>query len=237
MKGLPCAVATFVLVLLVSLRAQDVTTNASAAHPKPLPSGFVDLADIEPTILTEVRYATANNFVGAKVDGYQSPRIVMTRPAADALKLVQEDLREEGYGLKVFDAYRPQQAVNHFVRWARDLNDKETKEEYYPDVPKNELFRRGYIAKYSGHSRGSTIDLTLVDLETGEEVDMGTPFDFFDQSSWPYSRAVTPEQKDNRLVLRAAMKRRTFRPYDREWWHFTLNGEPYPRTYFDFPIE
>jgi len=237
MKGLPFAVATFVLVLLVSLRAQEATTDVPAAQPKPLPSEFVDLADIEPTIVTEVRYSTADNFVGAKVDGYQSPRIVMTRPAANALKLVQEDFKEEGYGLKVFDAYRPQQAVNHFVRWARDLKDKKTKEEYYPEVPKNELFRRGSIAKYSGHSRGSTIDLTLVDLETGEEVGMGTPFDFSDQSSWPYSQAVTPEQKDNRMMLRTAMKRHNFRPYDREWWHFTLNGEPYPRTYFDFPIE
>ncbi len=237
MRGLPFAVATFVLILLVSLRAQDIVTENPAPKARSLPGGFVDLAEVEPGILSEVRYATANNFVGAKVDGYAAKRIVMTRPAADALKLVQEDLREQGYGLKVFDAYRPQQAVNHFVRWARDLDDKKTKEEYYPKVAKSELFSQGYIAKYSGHSRGSTIDLTLVDLESGEEVDMGTPFDYFDRSSWPHSEAVTAEQKANRMILRAAMKRRNFRPYDREWWHFTLNGEPYPKTYFDFPVE
>ncbi len=208
--------------------------------PKELPVGFVHLDEEDPTILVDLKYATDNNFVGERIEGYQATRAVMTEATAKALKQVQADLHELGYGLKVFDAYRPQRAVNHFVRWGRDLKAKGTKSEYYPEVPKEELFRRGYIATKSGHSRGSTIDVTLVKLDSpqkSQEVDMGTPFDFFDQQSWPFSRTVTDQQRENRLLLRTHMKNNGFRPYDREWWHFTLTNEPFPSTYFDFPIK
>lgn len=201
-----------------------------------LPSGFVYLSDVDPSIQTDVRYATANNFVGARVDGYEAKRIILTRQAAEALQRVQADLESEGYGLKVFDAYRPQRAVNHFVRWTRDSRDTKTKAEYYPDVRKSTLLRGGYIAGRSGHSRGSTVDLTLVDLESGKEVDMGTPFDFFGTESGHSSRAVTPEQQKSRRLLRSAMSKGGFSSYHREWWHYTLRNEPFPGRYFDFPV-
>jgi D-alanyl-D-alanine dipeptidase len=207
---------------------------------KSLPEGFVWLDEVAPTVLQEVRYAGEDNFVGAPITGYTRARIVLTRPAAEALARIQTALRKEGFGLKVFDGYRPQRAVLHFVRWAKDPQRQETKVRYYPDVPKEELFARGYIALQSGHSRGSSVDLTLVrraEDGTWHEVDMGTPFDFFGPESWPDSEAVDPAQRGNRLRLQEAMLAGGFKPYPQEWWHFTLAGEPYPETYFDFPIE
>ena len=199
--------------------------------------GFVNILDVVPDIRTEVRYFTADNFVGVPIDGYIAPVIFISEEAARALQAIQADLAPFNLGLKIFDAYRPQQAVDHFVRWAEDLQDQRMKSQYYPQVEKAKLFSDGYIASRSGHSRGSTVDLTLVDSQTGAELDMGTPWDYFDTSSWPDSAAVSAQQRANRLLLRSVMTRHGFRPLAEEWWHFTLNDEPYPDTYFNFPVE
>ena len=214
-----------------------LTTSLHAAER---PSTFVDASTIVPGLAVEMRYAGTHNFVGIRVDGYARPVCLLTRPAAEALAKVQHDLAASGYGLKTYDCYRPARAVAHFVRWARDVRDIKAKAEFYPDVDKRRLFALGYIASRSGHSRGSTVDLGLVRLAGGREaavdVDMGTPFDTFSPRSWPGSTDVGDEARRNRALLAAAMRRRGFRPYDREWWHFTLRGEPYPATYFDFPV-
>jgi len=201
-----------------------------------VPSGFVDLKKAVPSLVVELRYSGENNFVGKPIDGYEARICYISTPAAVALKSVQEELSSFGFGLKVFDAYRPQRGVNHFVRWAKDLNDTKMKVSYYPDVSKSELFDKGYIAARSGHSRGSTVDLTLIDLATGKELDMGTGFDFFSPLSWPTSMDVTSQQRANRLLLHSIMLRHRFRSLAEEWWHFTLANEPYPTTYFDFPV-
>ncbi len=204
-----------------------------------LPAGFVHLEEVAPGVHVDLRYATADNFVGAPIAGYESGRAVLTREAAQALGAVAQELQREGLALEVFDAYRPQRAVLHFVRWARDLEDLSTKPDYYPDVPKAELFSRGYIALQSGHSRGSTVDVTLVRRDAGgvwRELDMGTRFDFFGEESASRSDRVTPEQQANRRRLREVMERHGWIAYEAEWWHFTLRDEPYPETYFDFPV-
>jgi D-alanyl-D-alanine dipeptidase len=185
----------------------------------------------------DVKYYTGDNFVGARVDGYLAPKVILTVEAATALKAVQAYLAPFGLSLKLFDGYRPQRAVDHFVRWAEDLDDTRTKAAHYPDVEKRNLFNDGYIAARSGHSRGSTIDLTIIDKETGEELDMGTPFDFFGLESWPDHAGFTAQVRANRALLRATMILHGFKPYEAEWWHFTLRNEPYPETYFDFPVE
>lgn len=202
-----------------------------------VPDGFVYLDEAAPLILVDARYARADNFVGAPVDGYRSPRIVLSRPAVAALQQVANTLAPFGLGLKVFDGYRPQSAVNHFVRWAADLQDVHTKPQYYPGVDKQHLFRDGYIAAKSGHSRGSTVDVTLVNLGDGRELPMGTPFDFFGPESWPDHKHPDPAIRANRALLQQVMIRHGFRPLKEEWWHFTLNNEPYPDSYFDFPVE
>lgn len=184
----------------------------------------------------DARYFGMHNFIGRRIDGYDAGKCLLTREAAAALAAVQRDLALLGLGLKAFDCYRPARAVAHFVRWARDLNDQARKAEFYPDVDKRTLFRDGYIAARSGHSRGSTVDLTLVQLSDGRELDMGTPFDFFGVQSWPSDRSVSVTAQANRKVLAVAMQRRGFRAYDKEWWHFTLRNEPYPDRYFDFPV-
>ena len=202
-----------------------------------LPDGFVHLDQAIPDLAIDLRYATANNFVGQRIDGYRHARAVLSAPAATALAGVQAALRPFGLGLKVFDAYRPQRAVDHFVRWGRDLDDQRTKPDYYPDVAKENLFEEGYIASRSSHSRGSTVDITIV-YRNGDgllrELDMGSPFDHFGPISWPDSREVTPQQRANRALLQSLMTAQGFLPYAQEWWHFTLSGEPYPDTYFDF---
>jgi D-alanyl-D-alanine dipeptidase len=195
---------------------------------------------VVPGIRTELRYATAHNFVGEKIDGYRGARCILTRQAALALGAVQEELRPFGLGIKVFDAYRPQSAVDHFVRWAKRVDDTKMKAEFYPGVAKEELFRGDYIATRSGHSRGSSVDLTIVSLggETaGRELDMGTGFDYFGPKSWSDNLTLTAQVRANRLLLQALMKKHGFRLYVKEWWHFTLESEPYPQTYFDFPVE
>lgn len=206
----------------------------------PLPDGFVYLTDICEDIVIDLRYLSTNNFVGTPIDGYESEKCIISMNAAKAVLNVQNDLKALGYGLKVFDAYRPQQAVNHFVRWAKDLDDTTMKEKYYPEVAKNQLFNQGYIASKSGHSRGSTIDLTIIHMTgplKGKELDMGSPWDFFGPISWPASDKVSAKQKENRMLLQKLMIKHGFRPYSAEWWHFTLNNEPFPKTYFDFPVK
>ena len=199
------------------------------------PAAFVDVATVVPGLIVEMRYAGAHNFVGRPIDGYEAPRCLLTRAAANALAEVARDLAPRGLVIKVFDCYRPTRAVANFVRWARDLRDQKAKAEFYPDADKRTLFRDGYIASRSGHSRGSTLDLTLAKAD-GHELDMGTPFDFFSPKSWTADPSVGADAHANRMLLASAMRRRGFRGYDREWWHFTLRGEPFPETYFDFPV-
>jgi D-alanyl-D-alanine dipeptidase len=199
-------------------------------------SGFVVLADCVPGIIQEIRYHSTYNFIGERIDGYEQPCALLTLEAARALKSVSNELAVQGYRLKVFDAYRPARAVKHFVLWGLEDQDVRMKQYFYPALQKQELFAKGYIAKLSSHSRGSTVDLTLLDMATGKEVDMGGPFDLFSEVSHPDYRGVTDEQYENRMLLQHAMLRGGFQPIDCEWWHFTLKNEPYPDTYFDFPV-
>ena len=201
------------------------------------PSGFVVLADVVPDIIQEIRYYSTYNFVGDRIDGYEQPCALMTIEAAQALKKVSDDLKARGYRLKIYDSYRPQRAVDHFVRWAKDIGDTRMKKYFYPKVDKTKLFDEGYIYAKSGHSRGSTVDLTLFDMKTGKEVDMGGTFDYFGEESHPdYKGKLTKKQIANRNILREAMLKYGFKPLDTEWWHFTLKDEPYPDTYFTFPV-
>ncbi len=206
------------------------------AQQPPLPEGFVYLEQIVPDIVQELRYFSERNFVGQPVDGYLAPRCIISLKGAEALKQVQEELKTFGLGLKVYDAYRPQQAVNHFIRWAKDLKDTKTKSSYYPKVDKENLFRDGYIASRSGHSRGGTVDLTIINFADKKELDMGSGFDWFGPESWPDNPSASPSQRALRLLLRTLMVKHGFAPYAQEWWHFTLRNEPFPETYFDFPV-
>ncbi len=202
-----------------------------------LPEGFVYVNDIIPDLKVELRYFLSNNFVGSQVDGYKSNTLILSKQTAEALKLVQEELERENMCLLVYDGYRPQQAVNHFMRWAKDLNDTINKRQFYPDVHKRDLFDEGYIASRSGHSRGSTIDLTIFDSQTNQPLDMGSAYDFFGIPSWTDYSNITEQQKANRLLLLKVMQKYGFVNFSQEWWHYTLKGEPFPNTYFDFPVE
>lgn len=199
-------------------------------------SGFVLLADYVPAIIQEIRYYSTYNFIGDRIDGYEEPCAILTREAARTLKSVSNELNVQGYRLKVYDAYRPSTAVKHFMLWGLDDLDLRMKPFFYPDLNKNELFEQGYIASQSGHSRGSTVDLTLLDMKTGKDLDMGSPFDLFSEVSHPDYRGITEDQYANRMLLRNAMTRHGFLPIDCEWWHFTLDNEPYPDTCFSFPV-
>ena len=200
------------------------------------PSGFVLLSEHVPGIIQEIRYFSTYNFIGDRIDGYEEPCALLTIEAARALNVVSKEMLVHGYRLKVFDAYRPVSAVKHFILWGIEDQDIRMKQYFYPDLQKQELFSKGYIAKQSSHSRGSTIDLTLLDMATGKELDMGSPFDRFGEVSHPDFRGITQEQYENRMLLRRAMLRGGFEPIDCEWWHFTLIDEPYPDTYFGFPV-
>ena len=228
-------------ILLIFLPILIQSCNADYDASPLMAKGFVDISSISddsiPAIEIEVRYHTNNNFVGKAIEGYDAAKIIMSFDAALAIRKVQEELVSNGIGLKIFDAYRPQRAVDHFMRWAADLNDEVMKNQYYPNVEKVNLFRDGYISERSGHSRGSTVDLTLIELDHGEELDMGSPWDYFDPISWPSSNLVSVEQKENRNILRDVMLKNGFRPLPEEWWHFTLENEPYQETYFDFVIK
>jgi len=199
-------------------------------------SGFVVLGDFVPGIIQEIRYHSTYNFIGDRVDGYEEPVALLTIEAARALKEAAAEFNVMGYRIKVFDAYRPANAVKHFVLWGIEDQDLRMKPYFYPNVEKQELFVRGYIAKESSHSRGSAVDITLVDMMTGQELDMGSSFDFFGEESHPDYRGITEDQYNNRMILRDVMLKNGFLPIDCEWWHFMLDDEPYPETYFTFPV-
>lgn len=202
-----------------------------------LPKGFMEVQTVIPDLVIDLRYAKTNNFVGQKVPGYHAEKAILSMAATTALVKVQNELKIYGFGIKFFDGYRPQQAVNHFVHWAKNQNDTLMKAQYYPNLSKSMLFEQQYIASRSGHSRGSSVDLTLIDFNTCLELDMGSPYDFFGEiSNLDYSK-LTPKQVWNRQLLQKVMKRYGFRSYAQEWWHFTLIDEPFPNTYFNFPID
>lgn len=245
----------FILICCFGMTAGCSTGNNPAVAPTEDTSRFVTLTDIVPDAILDIRYYGTYNFIGTRIDGYEEPTALLTREAAEALKAVSDDVMEQGYRLKIFDAYRPQCSVDHFARWATDITDTLTKSYFYPDIDKSILFEQEYIAGKSGHTRGSTVDLTLLDMATGKELDMGGTFDWFgaesspdfcgnpdtgeytaDNRKSPKNRIITAEQFRNRLILRTAMLRHGFNPIDSEWWHFTLRDEPFPDTYFTFPV-
>lgn len=216
------------LVLAISCSSK----NTNKGH-----EGFVQIHEAIPDIAYDIRYYSTDNFVGARIDGYLKPTAYISREAAKALKEVQTELNSEGLGLKVFDAYRPQKAVDHFVRWGEVVGDTLTKAKYYPEINKVRVFKLGYVARRSGHTRGSTIDLTIINLVTKEELDMGSPWDFFGPISHHDTGLVGEFHTANRNKLRTLMLKHGFKEYANEWWHYTLKDEPYPDTYFDFDIE
>ena len=230
----------------------------STCAGKTAPSGFVHVSEAVPDVILEIRYHATYNFVGDRIDGYERPTALLTVEAAKALKAVSDDVKSQGYRLKIYDAYRPQRAVDHFMRWAKQTSDTRMKAYFYPDLDKSVLFPQGYIAEKSGHSRGSTVDLTLFDMKTEKEADMGGTFDWFGREShpdWcgdpatgkytgefpgnapPSGGRINEAQFKNRMILRRAMMRHGFKPIAEEWWHFTLAAEPYPDTYFDHPVK
>ncbi|WP_420554579.1 M15 family metallopeptidase [Neptuniibacter marinus] len=201
------------------------------------PASFVDLLTVIPNLLIDLKYFTGDNFVGVPINGYERNVGLITNPAAQALLRVQNELAHFGLGLKVFDAYRPQRAVNHFIQWCEEENECVTQARFFPDLDRSELFSKGYLVRHSSHSRGSTVDLTLIDLSSGEELEMGTEFDFFGVESWIDSQTISSQARANRMLLQGLMMQHGFVPYHHEWWHFTLQGELYTDTYFDFIIE
>ena len=202
-----------------------------------LPKGFDYVDNHIPNLVIELRYFGTDNFIGRPIDGYNKNVSILTTQAILALKEVQRELEQYNLGIKIFDGYRPQQAVDHFVRWAQVLNDTLNKHKFYPNVAKKELFNEGYISSKSGHTRGSTIDMTLIDLVSGKELDMGSPWDFFGPESWVANVNLTAQQRTNRMLLQTVMRNHGFKIYTKEWWHFTLINEPFPDTYFNFPID
>jgi len=235
-------------VLSAALVAMLCACTRGVKDPAADSSAFVNITDVVPDAILEIRYYGTYNFVGERIDGYLQPVALLTKRAADSLKAVSDDVMSQGYRLKIYDAYRPQMAVDNFVRWSKDIPDTKMKEYFYPDLEKDVLFPEGYIAEKSGHTRGSTIDLTLFDMETEKELDMGGTFDWFGVESHPDfggdpvtgtytgNESLTEEQFRNRMILREAMMRHGFKPLDTEWWHFTLSDEPFPDTYFSFPV-
>ncbi|MBR1750292.1 MAG: M15 family metallopeptidase [Ruminococcus sp.] len=197
-------------------------------------SDFVLLSEAVPDAILEMRYYSTYNFVGERIDGYEEPVAFLTKEAADALKEVSDELKEQGYRLKIYDAYRPQSAVDHFIRWAQDSDDTKMKDYFYPDLDKESLFPEGYA--HSGNSRGSTVDVTLFDVSTQKDVDMGGTFDYFGEISRSDYVYITEEQYANRELLANAMKNHGFEQNAEEWWHFTLSDEPFTDTYFTFPV-
>ena len=253
-------IRTFIAILCTAC-CICVTTSCSGSDdnasvsPTDDTSRFVTLSEAIPDAILEIRYYGTYNFVGARIDGYEQPVALLTKEAAKALKAVSDDVVSQGYRLKIYDAYRPQKAVDHFMRWAADISDTKMKPYFYADLDKSVLFEREYICEKSGHTRGSTVDLTLFDMTSEKELDMGGTFDWFgpeshpdfcgnpetgeytgDNSASPAGRSITPEQFAHRMILRRAMLAHGFKPFPTEWWHFTLADEPFPDTYFTFPV-
>ena len=256
-KQLYVLLAALLLVCMIAVvskcSASDDQNNVSSTNDS---SQFVTLTDIVPDAILEIRYFGTYNFVGTRIDGYLEPTALLTRQAADSLKVISDELKAQGYRLKIYDAYRPQKGVDHFVRWAKDVPDTLMKTYFYPDLSRDVLFPQDYIMEKSGHTRGSTVDLTLFDMTTEKEVDMGGTFDWFgeeshpdfcgnpetgeytgDNSKSPVGRSITAEQFANRMLLRRVMLSHGFKALDSEWWHFTLKDEPFPDTYFTFPVK
>ena len=241
-------------VLLVAICAIKIPRGASPKSPTEDSSDFVTITDVVPDVILEIRYFGTYNFVGDRIDGYLEPTALLTREAALRLREVSDEVISKGYRLKIFDAYRPQMGVDHFMRWAKDIPDTRMKRYFYPDLDKSVLFPQGYIDEKSGHTRGSTVDITLFDMALEKEVDMGGTFDWFGQESHPdwcgnpetgeydpvqaasSPRGITKEQFENRMILRRAMENHGFMALDTEWWHFRLKDEPFPDTYFTFPV-
>lgn len=226
-------IVLFALCLLTASFGKEADEKLEFSNDS---SDFVVISDVVPDVILEIRYYSTYNFVGDRIDGYEQPTALLTKEAVSALKDVSDDVKSQGYRLKIYDAYRPQKAVNHFEKWAKDVDDTRMKDYFYPELDKSVLFEQGYIANHSGHSRGSTVDLTLFDEKTGKELDMGGTFDYFGELSHPNYKNITKKQYDNRMILRQAMTNHGFEPLDEEWWHFTLKDEPYPDTYFTFPV-
>jgi D-alanyl-D-alanine dipeptidase len=248
----------FLSLILICVSFAQIAYSGDADK---MPGNFVDIQKVIPDVLLDVRYYGPHNFVGERVEGYLAPKCYLTKEAVQALAEVQKELEPYSLSLKIYDCYRPQRAVNHFVRWATEIENIKTKKEFYPTVDKRNLFKDGYIADKSGHSRGSTLDLTIVPLPApiqpqyspgqklyecylpaakrfrDNSIDMGTGFDCFDELSRTANANIGRQQKINRLLLKSLMEKHGFKNYDMEWWHFTLNNEPYPDTYFDFVIE
>ena len=229
-------VKLFIFALMLSLGAGLPALAEKGVRLSDDASDFVLLSDAVPDAILEIRYYSTYNFIGDRVDGYEEPIALLTKEAAQALKAASDEVKQLGYRLKIYDAYRPQMAVDHFVRWAGDEGDTRMQAYFYPQLQKSQLFPQGYIARHSGHSRGSTVDLTLFDMASGKEVDMGGPFDYFGALSHPDFKGVTPEQYANRMLLRDVMVKHGFKPLNTEWWHFTLRDEPFEDTYFTFPV-
>lgn len=235
-SGTLLSLLTAFTVFAMILNTNGVKANDDGITFSDDASGFVSLGEAIPDAILEIRYYTTYNFIGERIDGYEEPIALMTKEGAAALKKVSDELKEKGYRLKIFDAYRPQRAVTHFVNWSRVADDVKMKEYFYPELEKNRIFPLGYVAEHSGHTRGSTVDLTLFDMKKGKEVDMGGTFDYMGELSHPDYEGISEEQYANRMLLRKTMIKHGFRPIPEEWWHFTLENEPYPNTYFTFPV-
>ncbi|MEN8186970.1 MAG: M15 family metallopeptidase [Bacteroidota bacterium] len=224
------------LIIVLTFVSFTTKLNDSSEKP-PLRENFVYLKELIPDLRSDMRYYGSNNFIGRPINGYSMPRLILTKEAAEALKRVQDGLSRLGFGLMIYDAYRPQRAVDDFVEWAKNGEDTLMKEKFYPNIDKKDLFELGYIAEKSGHSRGSTVDLTIVSITTGKILNMGSEYDLFDERSHTDYQFITKNQHALRLLLKRRMEKEGFKSYEKEWWHFTLKDEPYPDTYFDFPIE
>ena len=239
---LSCAFMLCLALCACSAQQTDVsnvstsTSNQADVKLSNDSSGFVLLSDAVPDAILEIRYYSTYNFVGDRINGYEQPTALLTKEAATALRKVSDQLKAKGYRLKIFDAYRPQKAVTHFMNWAKDTGDTRMKPYFYPELDKSVLFAQGFIAEHSGHSRGSTVDLTLFDMKAEKEVDMGGTFDYFGERSHPDFTKINKKQYASRMILREAMLAHGFKPIPEEWWHFTLKNEPYPDTYFTFPV-
>ncbi|NMM39586.1 M15 family metallopeptidase [Pseudoalteromonas arctica] len=221
--------------LLSAIYLVTPAVNAYEPATKTKRDEFVDIATVIPTAIFDIRYYSANNFVGQPVDGYNAPKCLLHKTAAKGLQQAHKQAQQAGYNLKIFDCYRPQRAVDHFVRWVNDETDTKTKAAYYPNLGKDQLLG-DYIAAKSGHSRGSTIDLTLTDSKD-QALNMGSLFDMFDTISNTDDPRITQEQQANRYKLKNLMLAAGFSPYAMEWWHFTYQPQAYPNTYFDFVVE